>query len=174
MRNTYLSLAALVSLAACQSAPKPLSPADETAIRASMDAFVTAANANDVNGMAAGYASDAIVHPSGMPSSTGMDAIKKMWTDMTGMMRLTKFTSTVTKIAGQGDVAYLTGTYHMEATTADSTHTVMPPQDGKFVEVLWRQADGSWKVVADSWNENSMPGAAPAPAPTPRARHLRG
>jgi uncharacterized protein (TIGR02246 family) len=171
MRNpTFLGLVAALALTACQPAAQPLSPADETAIREAVTAFADAASANNTDAMAALYTEDAIVHPDGMPSATGMAAIKKLWTDMAGMMRVTKFEPTVTKLSGQGDVAYVTGTFHMTMTTADSTHTALPAQEGKFVEVLWRQADKSWKVAADSWNSNTMPEAPAAPA-APARRH---
>lgn len=170
MRTTSITvLAAALLLSACQQAAQPLSPADETAIRATLDSFTVAVNAGSADRMTAVYASDAAIHPSGMPAAVGTEAIRKLWTDMTGMMRVTTFTSVTTKVAGQGDVAYVTGTYHLESTSADSAHTPMPAADGKFVEVLWRQTDKSWKVVADNWNENSMPAAPAAPAPaTPR------
>ena len=165
MRNTpFAALAAALTLAACTPAAQPLSPADETAIRATLDAFVTAANTNDVDRMTAVFASDATLYPNGMPAAVGHEAIRKVWTDLTGAMRVQKFTTTTTKVAGQGDVAYVTGTYHLEATTADSNHVAIPTEDGKYVEVLWRQADKSWKVVADSWNTNVMPAAPAAPA----------
>ena len=170
MRNTIRFALPALLLAACQPAPKPLSPADETAIRASVTAFQTAANANDVNAMAATSAEDGSVYPNGMPAANGMAAIKKLWTDMQAQARVSKFTAMPDKISGQGDVAYATGTYHLELITADSSHTALPPEDGKFVEVLWRQADKSWKVVADIWNTNTMPAAPAPPAPAAHRR----
>lgn len=168
MRNTHaLALAAALIVTACKPAAAPLSPADEEAIRSAITVFAAAANANDAAAMAAVYASDATIHPNGMAAAVGSAAINKLWTDMAGMMRLTKFEPTVTRIAGQGDVAYVTGTYHLEATTADSSRTALPPEDGKFIQVMWRQSDRTWKVAADSWNTNTMAAAPAAPAHRP-------
>ena len=168
MRHTLPALAALAcALTACQ--PQPLSQADEEAVRAVGAAFGAAVNASNVDGMTAIYASDATVQPPGMPGATGTAAIHKLWTDMTAPMKAT-LSVTVTKVAGQGDVAYTTGTYHIVFAMKDATQASPPPEDGKYVNVLWRQADKSWKVVADTWNANSMP-AAPAAAPARSARH---
>jgi len=170
MRNTaFAALAASLMLTACTPAAQPLSPADETAIRALVDRFNAAVNANNADAMTADFTSDATIHPDQMPAAVGTEAIHQLWTGMLGQMRVTRFAHVVTKISGEGNVAYLTGTYHVEATTADSAHAPIPPGDGKFIQVLWRQADKSWKVVADSWNTNAMPAAA-APAPPARRR----
>jgi ketosteroid isomerase-like protein len=31
----------------------------------------------------------------------------------------------------------------------------LPPEEGKYVEVLKKQADGSWKIIYDIWNANA-------------------
>ena len=165
MRNASLAaLATSLTLTACMQAGQPLTPADETAVRAVMTGFVAAANANNIVGMTAPYASDAAVHPNGMPAAVGTAAIHQMWTDMEHAIRLTSFAFPTSRVAGQGDVAWITGTYRLAAVTTDSAATPLPQEDGKFVTVLLRQEDKSWKIVADSWNTNAMPGAAAAPA----------
>ena len=166
MRRLYLpAAAALGLLAACQ--PQPITQADEDAIRANLAAFTTAANAGNVNGMAAGYAADATIQPPGMPAATGTAAIHKLWTDLSAPARV-NLRLNVTKVAGQGDVAYATGTYHIVFTPKDSTQASPPAEDGKFVNVYWRQADKSWKVLVDNWNTNSMPTMAPPARPARR------
>lgn len=169
MRHPVRLLAVLAcALAACQAAPKPLSPADETAIRATSDAFTAAANAGNVDGLSALYTSDAAIHPDLMPAAVGAEAIRKLWTDMTAAVRVT-IAPTITQVKGAGDMAWMSGTYHVAYAMKDSTLAAPPAEDGKFLEVLMRQGDGSWKIVADSWNANAPP-AAPAPPP-PARRH---
>lgn len=168
MRYAAPALAVLAcAVAACQ--PQPLSQTDEEAVRGVITAFTAAVNAGNVDGMTAVYATDATIQPNQMPAATGTEAIHKLWTDLTTPMRA-NLRITVAKVAGQGDVAYATGTFHLVLTPKDSTQASPPPADGKFVNVLWRQADKSWKIVEDTWNENTMPAMPAAPARAAR-RH---
>ena len=52
-----------------------------------------------------------------------------------------------------GDLAVEWGTYSFSGTMVDSDVTVS--QDGKYVAIYERQADGSWKIVRDIWNANA-------------------
>jgi ketosteroid isomerase-like protein len=165
MRGAYLGAAAtLCLLAACQ--PGPISQADEDAIRASTSAFAAAASAGNVDGMTAGYASDAVLQPPGQPAAVGTAAIHSAWAAISAPMTV-QLTLTATKIAGQGDVAYAAGSYHIIFHMKDTTQASPPPEDGKWMNVFWRQSDKSWKIVAGSWNANTMPGAPAAPVPPP-------
>lgn len=162
-----LSLApALGLLAACSSAPAPLSDADRAAIQAFDSSFMVAANAGSVEGLTALYTDSATVMPPGMPASKGTEAIRQMWTGMMAQGR-PSLRLTNTMIHGLGGLAYTTGTYHVEFAPADTAAPAPPPEDGKYLVVLRKQQDGSWKVVADIWNSDApppMPEAAPAPA----------
>lgn len=167
MRYTIPALAVLAcALTACK--PQPISPADETAIRALATSYETAANAGSVDGITALYTADATVQPPNMPAAAGTAAIHKLYSDMMGPTK-TALRLTVTKTFGQGDIAYDLGTYHVVVTMKDSTQASPPPEDGKFIDVVLRQSDGSWKYAASTWNANAMP-AAPAPPARPR-RH---
>ena len=167
MRYALPALAVIAgAITACQ--PQPISQADEEAIRAVNTTFTAAVNAENVDAMTAVFTSDATVQPNGMPGAVGTAAIHKLFTDMMGPMR-TNLRTSVTKIAGQGDMAYVTGTYHVSWTMKDSTQTAPPAEDGKWITVLWRQPDKSWKFASDTWNPNAMP-AMPAPAHAAR-RH---
>ena len=169
MRYKLPALAAVAcALAACQ--PQPISTADEEAIRASDAAYAAAANSGNVDAMVASYTSDATVQPSGMPPATGTAAIHKMYTDMMAAMRI-RLTLTPAKITGQGDVAYETGAYHVVFTMKDSTQAGPPPEDGKYLVVVWRKADKSWKTIATSWSPNAMPTMPAAPARPASRRH---
>ena len=69
-----------------------------------------------------------------------------------------------------GDFMYTPGTYHYQgmATAAGPGAT----EDGKYLEVFRRGADGKWTLVAESWNAHSAP-QPPAPAPATPARRGR-
>jgi ketosteroid isomerase-like protein len=45
--------------------------------------------------------------------------------------------------------------FHGEAATAGAKP--LPVEEGKYIEVLKEQADGSWKIAYDIWSQKSPP-----------------
>ena len=68
--------------------------------------------------------------------------------------------ATKVEVATSGDLAYVSGTYEERMTDA-SGKTVN--DRGKYLEVWEKQADGTWKVVADIWNSDLPASALAAP-----------
>jgi ketosteroid isomerase-like protein len=65
------------------------------------------------------------------------------------------------EVAASGDLAYDQGTYTMTGPGPDGK----PITDkGKYLAVVKKQADGSWKVAEDMWNSDLPAVAPPAPA----------
>jgi len=158
-------LLVLTVLGGCKSAPAPLTDADKTAAQTMMTAMGTAAGASDVAGMVAPYASDAMLMPPAMPAFHGADQIRQFYQGMMGAkVNLTLNQQTAD---GAGDFMYTSGTYHY-AEQPPATGT----EDGKYLMVFKRQADATWKIVAESWSPNAPP--APAPAPVKTAVKRRG
>lgn len=169
--STRFGLAALlVCGAACQPAPRTetatmadgsgagpagLSAQDEAAVRAVDAAWARAASAGDGNAIAALYATDATILPPMEPLRQG-EAAKKYWVDFTagfsGPVELA-----TTAVEGRGDLAYGVGTYRMTLTPKQAGAKPLPTEEGKYVEVLKKQADGSWKIIYDIWNPNAPP-----------------
>ena len=164
---TRLGLSALLLLAlACKptktetaaigvestAAPANLSPDDEAAIRAIDAAWARGATAGDGNAVAALYTADATLLPPGEESYKG-DAAKKYWTDFFGSYAGPTELST-SSIEGRGDLAIAVGTYKMTMTEKKPGAKALPTEDGKYIEVLKRQSDGSWKLFYDIWNLN--------------------
>jgi predicted ester cyclase len=58
-----------------------------------------------------------------------------------------------------GDTAYARGVYHAIRTPVAGGDPIVT--DGKFMTILKRQADGTWKIYRDIFNSN-VPPAAPA------------
>jgi uncharacterized protein (TIGR02246 family) len=169
--STRLGLAALLVLgAACQPAPKAettsmagesaaapagLSAQDEAAVRAVDAEWARAASAGDGNAIAALYATDATILPPMEPLRQG-EAAKKYWVDFTnsfsGPIELT-----TTAVEGRGDLAYGVGKYRMSVTPKKAGAKPLPIEEGKYVEVFKKQADGSWKIIYDIWSPNAPP-----------------
>ena len=170
MRRSDASLllvsAALLSAIACRPAPAPpaeqaeagptaaapLSAADEAAIHAADSAFVAAANAGDAAGVAAVYASDASLLPPNAPIVKGGAGIKEYWGGFFSAYNAT-FELKMDEVDGRGDLAYVVGSY----TLVGKPKAKGPPafeDKGKFVEVLKRQPDGSWRYAVDIYNSD--------------------
>ena len=80
-----------------------------------------------------------------------MDAFNKTSPKFSGVV------FTLTSVAGNADVAVTSGTYkaHIEA-GKDAAGKPTPAMDdeGKFMQSLKKQSDGTWKITRDIWNSN--------------------
>jgi uncharacterized protein (TIGR02246 family) len=167
--STRFGLAALLVLgAACQPAPKTetmggesavalggLSSEDEAAIRALDAEWGRAASAGEANAVAALYTSDATVLPPMEPLRQG-EAASKYWIDvLNGFSGPTDLTTTA--VEGRGDLAYAVGKYRQTLTPKKAGAKPLPTEEGKYLEVLKKQADGSWKIVYDMWSPDAPP-----------------
>ncbi len=126
-------------------------PDAERAIRELSDAFVRHFNAGDAEQLVqAFYAEDARLLPQNHPTISGRSQIREALQQFlsTGMGGLTIETYEV-EVAGAGDLAYGIGTFSLARPA---------PDRGKFVEVYRRQADGSWRCVADMFSSDQAAG----------------
>ena len=133
----------------------------EQALRDLDAQWSAAAGAKDLAKTVSYYAESAIVMPPNGASATTKEAIRSAWKEMLGRPGAgISWKATKVEVAKSGDLAYVSGTY--EETMTDATGK--PVKDhGKYVEIFKKQADGTWKVVADIWNSD-LPASAPAPA----------
>jgi uncharacterized protein (TIGR02246 family) len=168
--SSRLALAVLLVLgAACQPRPKTetamagdvstaganLSDEDKDGVRAVDAQWARAAKAGDGAAIAALYTSDAILLPPGEPMVKG-EAAKKYWVDFTnGFSGPTELNTMA--VEGGGDVATAIGTYTMTLTPRKTGAKPLPTEEGKYLEVLKRQDDGSWKIIYDMWSPNAAP-----------------
>jgi uncharacterized protein (TIGR02246 family) len=132
-----------------------LSDQDKASIRAVDEEWARAAQAGHGEGIAALYASNAVLLPPGEPMVKG-DAAKKYWVDFTNGFSGPTTLNTIA-VEGSGDVATAIGTYKMTLTPKKAGAKPLPPEEGKYLEVLKRQDDGSWKLIYDMWSPNAAP-----------------
>ncbi len=91
--------------------------------------------------------------------ATGKEPIRAIWKGMLGAPGFSGgWKPTKVEVARSGDLGYVSGTY--EFSENDTTGKSMTDR-GKFVEVWKKQADGTWKCVADIFNTNLPLAAAP-------------
>jgi len=166
MHNRYTWVAAFalaVIPAGCNQAPPPPAPdthdADVKAIRDVETGYRQAVVGKDADKVAALYADDASLFIPDAPVANGTAAIKAVWKSMLGDKNFAfEFASDKVDVAKSGDLGYSQGT--MTHTFTDPKTKKVLTMKGKYVAVFKKQADGSWKIVADIANED----APPAPA----------
>jgi ketosteroid isomerase-like protein len=106
----------------------------------------------------ANYADNAVSMPNNGPMLKGKAAIKEYFQKEMGMgMKFTKVDFTTVDVQVSGSFAVETGTYSM--TIEMPAMANMPPiqDEGKYLTVYEKAADGSWKIKVETWNTNKMP-----------------
>jgi uncharacterized protein (TIGR02246 family) len=161
-------VAALVMIAGCsvESVPEEsksssdataLSETDVAAVKAQVDKYVKATLARDWTAFGQTLAADVIAYPPNQSPIQGRDAVVAF---VKTFPTITAFTVDVADVSGSGDFAYATGTFHLTMQMPDGS-TVK--DDGSFVEVHRRQADGSWPYTRLIWHSDApLPTAPPA------------
>lgn len=129
-----------------------LSPEDVARIRSADSAFMAAANAGDADGVAAVYAEEGSLLAPNLPPQKGRAAIKAFWGGFLDAYTV-RFEVASDTIEGRGDLAYNQGHYRFTA-VPKAKGAPGVADEGKFVEILKKQPDGSWKYVVDMYSSN--------------------
>jgi uncharacterized protein (TIGR02246 family) len=137
------------------AATASLSDEDKASVREVDAQWARAAKAGDGEAIAALYAPDAILLPPGEPMVKG-EAAKKYWVDFTNSFSGPTELNTMA-VEGGGDVASAIGTYKMTLTPRKTGAKPLPTDEGKYLEVLKRQDDGSWRIIYDMWSPDAPP-----------------
>ena len=151
------ALTLLLTFMGCQTAPTPAPQrdvaADMKAINALGDQYAVAFNSGNAAAAAAFYADDAITMGPNQAVIEGKQAIQASHESMFRESVVKgAFTWLETQVAG--DWAYQRGNYAQTFTPKSGK----PMEDlGKFLEILKRQPDGSWKSYRLIWNTNNPP-----------------
>lgn len=136
--------AAAAPLASASAAPLPASvklPADlDRVLRDYEKAWI----AGDTAALAALFTSDGYALPNGQPPAAGAEAIRAAYQRNAG----SPLSLRALHYVQSGDMAYIIGGFGGAAGK---------PDFGKFVLVLRRAGDGSWRIAADMDNANAMP-----------------
>ncbi len=138
--------------ASTREAAPSLTAADQAGIRAADSAFMAAANAGDAEKIAEVYTEDGSLLAPNLPPQKGRDAVKAFWGGFLDAYTV-RFEIASDTIEGRGDLAYNQGHYRF---TAVPKAKGVPgiADEGKFLEILKKQPDGSWKYVVDMYSSN--------------------
>lgn len=162
--STCLAAALALTVAGC--GPAPTAPAPDT-----HDADVKALNdieeqwnqeyaAKDLGKIIAHYADDAVLITPGAPAVKGKDGIQKAMQQFTSDPAMSlKFKPSKIDVSKSGDLGYTEGSYTMTVTDP-ATHKMITDL-GSYVTTYRKQADGSWKAVADIACSSTPPPAPP-------------
>jgi len=140
--------AAFIAGCAQTQAPVETRKADEAAITAAGSALAQAAIAKDLDKCMSFYVDDPVLFIPGAPAMVGKDAVRKAFQGFLGAQKLQLETSgLIIDVAASGDLAMERGSYTNTITDAKGKTTT---ETGKLVLVWKKQADGSWKIAADT------------------------
>jgi uncharacterized protein (TIGR02246 family) len=164
---TVLLTSVLVSCTPTSQNTGSTSSDDPAVVNNVRNEFMSAFNAGDAAKVASLYSTDAVVMPTHQPVITGRDAIqnynKTFFDTFTATINITPVETKVF-----GDRGLDRGTYTIQLTPKAGGSPMM--DEGKYLVLLQRQADGSWKLTHDIDNTSMplQPVAAQTPPPQPR------
>ena len=151
-----------MTLTACNQAPDT-HDADVKALQDNETQWNQDWAAKDADKIAAHYADDAVLMVPGGPPSSGAAAIAAAVKPMTSDPAMAlKFKANKVEVAKSGDVGYTQGSYTLTLTDPQTKQVIN--DHGSYVTTYRKQADGSWKAVADIAT-SEVPPPTPPPAP---------
>lgn len=122
--------------------------AAKSAIAAASDNWSKAIAAQDLDQCVSVYEDDAVLFAPNAPAAVGKDAIRASWKQLLSAPNVQiTFPSTQIDVARSADLAIQRGAFQAVMTDAKGKATT---QNGRFVIVWQKQADGAWKVMADT------------------------
>ncbi|MDE1162734.1 MAG: DUF4440 domain-containing protein [Acidobacteriaceae bacterium] len=152
LRRTLLAgcLAATLPLAGCNyTGMADTRVKDEQTIRILDGKWSIAAGEHNLDGVVAPYADDAVLLPANAFVANTPSAIRASWQGTFQTLTAISWEITTIKIARSGDLAYLTGKWSAMPKGSSSQIT------GKMLEVWGKQTDGTWKCIADTYNDDA-------------------
>jgi uncharacterized protein (TIGR02246 family) len=159
-RSKILMVLAMVVLGGCKGEPEDTRAQDERAIRAADAGTLKAAQGKDVDGILANYAEDAAWLPPNAEMVTGKRGIRAGWAQFIDNPGFNiDWQIDKVEVARSGDLAYVLDSYQLALVNAQGK-TI--DDHGKDMAVWKKQADGSWKITAESFSSD-VPAVAAAP-----------
>ena len=142
----------------CQRETVDARSQDERAIREADAATLKAAQAKDVDGAVANYAEDGSWLPPNAPMVNGKAAIRAGWLKLIGSPRFNiDWQIDKLEVGRAGDLAYTIYTYQL---ALEGPNGKPITHHGKDMAIWKKQSDGSWKMIADTFNSD-LPSVAP-------------
>ena len=133
---------------ACQQGVGPLTQADKDAIQKTIDTFAEAVRTSS-SSIGDVYTDDIVSMPPHETAVSGKQNVAAFHNEPGPTVE--SFNLNTQEIEGAGSLAYARGTWSFAGTLNDS----IPIKDnGKFMVILKKQADNSWKTSRETWNSD--------------------
>ena len=118
--------------------------------------YAASLGAGDADAWATLWLEDGVQMPPDGPAVVGRSQIREK---LRGILTQFRFDMRIhtEEVRTAGEWAYARGLY--QATLTPKTDGPAIPIDGKFLTILARQSDGSWKIYRDIFNSNVPPAA---------------
>ena len=115
--------------------------------------YAAAANDGDMARWIALWSDDGIQMAPGAPRRVGKAEIRREMQPLFDLFDTSKMIIHTEEVRILGDRAYSHGTYEFEITPKEGGKT--KSCSGKFLDILEKQVDGSWKIAIDCHNCNA-------------------
>jgi uncharacterized protein (TIGR02246 family) len=112
--------------------------------------YAVAANEGDLERWIALWTDDGIQMPPGAPCRVGKAQIRRGMQPLFDLFHTRRMVIEPEEVRILGDRAYSHGTYEFEMAPKEGGHA--RSCSGKFLDVLEKQDDGSWKIAVDCHN----------------------
>ena len=120
------------------------------------DDYAAACNTGDLDRWLSLWIDDGIQMPPGAPRRVGKAEIRREMQPLFDLFDTSKLIIHTEEVRILGDRAYSHGTYTFEMTPKEGGET--KSYSGKFLDILEKQVDGSWKIAIDCHNYNGPSG----------------
>ena len=157
--SSAVLLFAVLAFVACAPAAEeavveetPSTEAEVEAIHSTNDEYALARMANDLDASLAFWTDDAVWMTDGMPAFTFSRAEFEEWF---GSFTTEAFNINSEETVVSGDWAYDRGTFTETMVLVGGSESIQT--DAKYLVIMRRQADGSWKYARFIFNSNTPP-----------------
>ena len=123
--------------------------------------LMNAFNSGDVEAAVALVMDDAADLPPNRPAIMGKEAIRDFLQSDLDRFAM-HFDDDVVEVEVDGDLAVMWSSYRVTLTPRDDGEPI--ESEGKWIKVLKRQSDGSWKFSRNIWNSDKPPQQRPSEA----------
>ena len=159
LRTMFILGCVLLATACAPAGPTPEQVAAENAeavaaLNRLRDEFETTYNTNDASALAALYTEDGVLMPGNRPTVSGKQAVEASFQGVFDEFSA-KLTISSEELQVGGDWAFDRGSYSISLTPKADGEAM--EENGRYLVVLQRQADGAWKVARDIDNRSSPP-----------------
>ena len=155
LNKICFSVAIAVTMTFASAAPQKVDvAADVAAVNAVNNKLVAAFNSNDAVAAASTFAEDVIMM---FPNHSIVEGRKTIQALLENRLKnnWVKIVNTTLETEVAGDWAYIRGNFTHAETPKSGGKTIEAP--GKYLRILKRQSDGSWKIYRSINNSNDPP-----------------